>query len=261
MRKLKIFFVFTLSVFLFSSCLTSRQKNLLREPGGSIPSYPQVEAIGEYTIKPGDELSVQISVPSEESKTGRVFRLFSAQNTSNNVSKLSTLAVTPSGTIYFPYIGDIYVMGKTTLEIQTEIEKILNQELFVEEESCIVHVRLANRSFSVIGQSRSGNYSIAKEQLTIYQALSQSGDIAAYGDRSKVKIIRQTEDGVETRVFDLRSQDIVNSEYYYVQPNDVIYVQPLGRQFLGLNTFGSVFSIISTVASLGISIYYLVEKF
>lgn len=260
MRKIKIFLVVTLSVFFFTSCLTSKQKNLLRDPGGSIPSYPQAEAIGEYTIKPGDELSVQITVPTEESKTARVFRLFSTQNMTSTVGKLSTLAVTPTGTIYFPYIGDIYVVGKTTLEIQTEIEKTLNQELFVGEESCIVYVRLANRFFSVIGESRSGNYPIAKEQLTIYQALSQSGDAAAYGDRSKVKIIRQTEGGTEIRTFDLRSSDIVNSEYYYVQPNDVIYIQPLGRQFLGLNSFGTIFSIISTVASLGITTYQLVKK-
>ena len=263
MKKYMLFFTLILTALLFTSCLTTRQTNLLREPGGSIPSYPQVESIGEYTIKPGDELSVLITTSEENSKTARVFRLFSIQNLINNTNsisnKLSTLSVSPRGDIYFPYIGEINVAGKTTLEIQTELENIINEGLFTEEGGCIVYVRLSNRFFSVIGQSSAGNYSIAKEQLTIYQALSQSRDISTYGNRSKVKIIRQTERGTIIRQFDLRSEDIVNSEFYYIQPNDVIYIEPLSRQFWGINSFGAIFAIITTMSTLGISVYNLVK--
>ena len=260
MKKQTQFITFFLFIFVFSSCLTTRQTNLLREPGGSIPSYPQVESLGEYTIKPGDELSVQIFFPENNSKTARSFRLFSSYYMSSGSNKLSSLTVFSDGTIYFPYIGEISVVGKNTLEIQSDIERIINDEMFVDEESCNVYVSLNNRYFSVIGQSHSGNYPIAKEQLTIFQALSQSGDVSAYGNRSKVKIIRQTEVGTIVKTFDLRSEDIINSEFYYVQPNDVIYIEPLGRQFWGINSFGAVFAIVSTIATLGISVYNLVEK-
>jgi polysaccharide export outer membrane protein len=107
----------------------------------------------------------------------------------------------------------------------------------------------------VIGESRVGRYPIAKEQTTIYQALAQSQDINPYGDRSKVKIIRQTDSGTVVKTFDIRSKDIINSEFYYIQPNDVIYIQPLGRQFWGIDSFGAIFAIISTVASIGLVIY------
>ncbi len=244
----------------FSSCLTTKQTNLLRETGtGDIPAYQEIQSIGEYTIKPGDEIGVMISVPQQSFQTEALFSLFTSNSGGQrDDNKLRTLAVGPDGFIYFPYLKDIYVAGKTTLQIQQELETRINRDLLVEE-GCIVHVYLANRYFSVIGESSVGRYPIAKEQLTIFQALSQSKDIKQYGNRAKIKIIRQTENGSEIRTFDLRSEDIVNSAYYYVQPNDVIYVEPLGRQFWGVNSFASIFAIISTLTTLGVTIYNLTK--
>ncbi len=261
MKRIKIVFVALFQVVLLTSCLTTKQTNLLREPGGSIPAYPEVAAIGEYTIKPGDELNVFVSVPSESSQTGALYSLFSVQggSGSSEESKLRALSVTPEGTIYFPYVGDLHVVGKTTLEIQEELERTINEKMLKEGGSCLVQVSLGNRYFSVIGESRAGRYPIAKEQTTIFQALSQSGDVNLYGDRSHVNIIRQTATGTIRKTFDLRSADVVNSEFYYIQPNDVIYIQPLKRQFWGLSSFGSVFAIISTIGSVGIMIYNLTK--
>jgi polysaccharide export outer membrane protein len=259
-KHLKTVFILFLQVVIFTSCLTTKQTNLLQPPGGDIPRYSQAKKIGEYTIKPGDELRVQISVPGDNSKTESLYRLFTIDDSSVDLgdNKLRTLAVSPEGNIYFPYIGDIYVAGKTTIDVQTELETRVNREI-LSGENCLVYVRLGNRYFSVIGESHAGRYPINKEQLTIYQALSQSMDVNPYGDRSKVKIIRRTMDGTLIKIFDLRSAEIVNSEFYYVQPNDVIYIQPLPRQFWGVNSFGSVFAIITTVSSLGIMIYNLAK--
>ena len=148
--------------------------------------------------------------------------------------------------------------GKTTLEVQNLLETRINQDILTVE-GCIIHVSLSNRYFSVIGESSAGRYSIAKEQLTIFQALSKSHDVKSYDDRSQVKVIRQTEKGTIIKTFDLRSSDIVNSEFYYIQPNDVICVQPLKRQFVGINSFGGIFAIITTMASLDIMVYNLVK--
>lgn len=260
MEKLKLTIVFSLLIFLLSSCLTTKQTNLLQEPGGSIPSYPSVEGIGEYHIKSGDELVVRISVPAYNAAMASLFSLFSSGRVSGDdaTSRLSSFTVDPSGNIYFPYLGDISVKGKTTLEIQQQLEEKINREILADD-GCIVHVSLGNRYFSVIGEARASRYPIAKEQLTIYQALSESQDINPYGDRSQVKIIRKTEEGTLIKTFDLRSTDIVNSDFYYIQPNDVIYIQPLQRQFWGINSFGAVFAIITTITSLGITIYNLAK--
>jgi polysaccharide export outer membrane protein len=268
MKQLKIIVVVCLQVLLFTSCLTTRQTNLLQFPGGNIPVYPPERKIGEYIIKSGDELNIQIKVPETNVQTALLFNLFtgtvnnSNNNAINNIysdeNNLTSFSVSPEGNIYFPYLGLIPVAGQTTQDVQTELETRINREILVGE-SCFVFVRLNNRYFSVIGESNAGRYPIAKEQLTIYQALAQSRDIHPYGNRSEVKIIRRTLKGTVIKTFDLRSAGIVNSEFYYIQPNDVIYIQPLGRQFWGINSFGSIFAFVSTISSLSILIYHLTK--
>ena len=247
--------------FLLCSCLTTRQMNLLREPGGGIPAYPRVQGVAEYRIKPGDELSIQISVFDDES-TNRVFALygigwgFSGNAAGGMGNNIRFFAVSPQGNIYFPYLGDIYVKDKTTFEVQELLTSKLTKEI---SSQCFAIVSLMNRSFFVIGEAGTGMYSIEKEQTTIYQALAKSRDIKPYGNRAKVRIVRQTVNGTEVKTFDIRSRDIVNSEFYYIQPNDVIYVQPLGRQFMGITSFGAVFAMISTFISVGLTIYNFVK--
>jgi polysaccharide export outer membrane protein len=271
MKQLKIIVVVCLQVLLFASCLTTKQTNLLQSPGGDIPVYPPEKEIGEYVIKSGDELNVRINMMGDNTKTEFLFNLFMGGNYNINggdnfntnsysqENKLRSFSVSPEGNIYFPYIGLIQAAGKTTQDVQTELEMRINKEILVED-ACLVYVQLNNRYFSVIGESNAGRYPIAKEQLTIYQALAQSRDIHPYGNRSKVKIIRRTLNGTVIHTFNLRSAGIVNSEFYYIQPNDVIYIQPLGRQFVGMNSFGSIFAFISTVSSLGILVYNLTKK-
>jgi polysaccharide export outer membrane protein len=260
MKPLKFTAIACLQLLLLTSCLTTRQTNLLQQSGGDITTYPRVDDRGEYIIKPGDELIVQITVAMDNVKTRYLFNLFTGYSSNySDDNKLNTFSVSPEGDIYFPYIGSLYVAGKTTHDIQTELETKINRD-FLKGESCLVYVGLSNRYFSVIGESSAGRYPIAKEKLTIYQALSQSKDIRPYGDRSQVKIIRRTLSGTVIKTFDLRSAGIVNSEFYYIQPNDVIYIQPLGRQFWGMNSFGAVFAFISTLSSLGVLVYNLAKK-
>lgn len=268
-----VYYILLLSlVIAASSCVTTKQTNLLREPGGGIPSYPPAEAIGEYTVNPGDELNVVISLPQENvqigtttgasaaNTTASLFRLFSLRNNTvgGDGNKLRTFAVSPDGSIYFPYLGNIHVAGKTTLEIQTELETRLKSDI-IQDEECFVYVSLNNRYYSVIGEASVGRFSIPKEQMTIFQALAQSGDIRQYGNRAKVKILRQQGDQTLIKEFDLRSEDVINSEFYYIQPNDVIYIEPLKKQFWGINSFGSIFAVITTIASLGVVVYNLTK--
>ena len=257
MKNFKIGMFFLWLAIGLTSCLTTKQTNLLQPPGGGVPSYPQAQEPEEYKIKPGDELSVQIRVPSNNARTAALFSIFSGGGSDGN--KLYSLAVTPEGMIYFPYIGDIQVAGKTILNVQQEIESKISQTI-LSKEGFLVYVSLANRFFSVIGESGVGRYPIVKEKMTIYQALSQSRDINSYGNRTCLKIIRQTLDGTVVRSFDIRSKTIVNSEFYYVQPNDVIYVEPMSSQFMGLNTFSSIITTITGVLSVAALIYVISDK-
>ena len=246
------------SILLLSSCLTTRQTNLLVDDGSYNKGTSEKEALSEYRICFGDEL--HISVKSLVPETNALFSLFSffdqGQGMHSQIgSSLASFPVYADGTIDFPYLGSVSVIGKSTLEIQLMLE----EKLKVITLDCAVRVSLSNRFFSVIGESSVGRYPIAKEKTTIYQALAQARDIRPYGDRTQVKIIRQTETGTMVKVFNVQSQEIINSEFYYIQPNDVIYVQPMSRQFWGMSSFGAVFTLISTAFSFGLTIYQLVK--
>ena len=94
-----------------------------------------------------------------------------------------------------------------------------------------------------------------KEHLTIYQALALAGDIDVYGDRFSISIMRKSAEGTVVKEFDITDKNIVDSEYYYVQPNDVIYVKPMKGKFFGMATFP--FTLIFT----GVTTYLLIDNY
>ena len=257
MKRIIISVLIVWQALLLTSCLTTKETNLLQKPGGGVPSYPRVEVpVEEYSVKMGDQLLVMITFNPLDASTFRLFTYFSTMSGASGENERS-FPVKPDGTIRFPYLGDIQVKGKTTLEIQQLIKDRIDASI---SDDCIVKVSLENRYFSVIGESSQSRYPIAKEQLTIYQALAQCRDILPYGDRKHIKIVRQTDEGTLIKTFDIRSQSVINSEFYYIQPNDVIYIQPLGRKFLGIDSFGAVFAITSSIITLGLTIYHLVKQ-
>jgi len=116
-------------------------------------------------------------------------------------------------------------------------------------------VKLANRTFSIITDSKSSRVQIPAEKMTIFQALAMSGDLAQYSDRSKIKLVRQTEEGTIVKIFDLRPKSIIDSEFYYIQPNDVLYVQHTFAKHFGIDHITAAISATLGTASLGLIIY------
>jgi polysaccharide export outer membrane protein len=96
--------------------------------------------------------------------------------------------------------------------------------------------------------------------VTIYEALAMAGDIGDFGDRSKVRIIRESEGQTKVKVFDVRSADIVNSEFYYIEPNDVIYIQRIKGQSFGINSAATTVSVVATTLAFGGFVYGLVAR-
>ena len=118
-----------------------------------------------------------------------------------------------------------------------------------------VDVRMVGRTFSIIGSGKSGRFTFPKEKVNVYQALAMAGDLSYYADRSKVRILRVTGNGNQIKSFDLRSASIINSEFYYLEPDDVIFLQPMKQQFFGVSTFWAALSTIITTYSLGYFVY------
>ena len=98
-----------------------------------------------------------------------------------------------------------------------------------------------------------------KEKMTIFEALAMAGDLGEFSDRSQIKLVRE-KDGVTTiKTFDVRSKDIINSEFYYIEPNDIIYIRQIPGKSFGINSAGTAVSVVASTISFGVFIYSLVQ--
>lgn len=246
LRKKQNLVMILFVVLSITSCVTKKQVTYLQSPSKDIPTYEAYEP-ENYTVKPGDELYINVEPLIEEEKgfLSNSRQISGGSMVGRTLSLLSYL-VYDDGTIDFPYVGTIKVEGMTTREIRAKISDIMDDYLM---EQAKITVKLVNRYVSIIGDVRSpGRYEIFEEQLTIFQAIAMSGDVSTYGSRSQVKIIRKVGDETVVKDFDLRSEDIIGSEYYYIVPNDVIYVEKMRGQFFRFESFRSLLT--TTTSSL-----------
>ena len=131
------------------------------------------------------------------------------------------------------------MLGYTTEEIRELIEKKLLDDYFTEEANIFVTVKLAGIKYTIGGEIGGPGVKVdLVEQLSLLDAIVNSGDITEYGDRTDVLIIRQYPGGKKIHHIDLTKIEALNSPYYYVQPNDVILVNPLPQKSLGIGTTG-----------------------
>lgn len=140
---------------------------------------------------------------------------------------LQTYLVDNDGNINFPVIGIIHVAGLT----KSEMEKMITEKIrpyLSESEQPIVTVRMSSYSISVLGEVNApGNFNVSREKINVLEALARAGDMTIYGVRNNVKLIREDANGMkEIHTLNLNDANIVNSPYYYLQQNDILYVEP-----------------------------------
>ncbi|MCF8360037.1 MAG: polysaccharide biosynthesis/export family protein [Prolixibacteraceae bacterium] len=182
-------------------------------------ALPQPDA---YRIQPYDNLYIQVISSDEFSM---YFNISTTDRYLNNDAaiELGSYRVNKQGEIDFPYIGKVKVAGLTTEEIKEVVNDKISESL-VEFSVVVKHV---NRHFTLLGEVGSpGTYTFYKDYLTIFEALGYGRDLTDFGNRHKVKIIRHTQKGKLIETFDLTKNDILSSNFYYILPNDIIYVEP-----------------------------------
>ncbi|MDF1576046.1 MAG: polysaccharide export protein [Bacteroidales bacterium] len=210
----------------------------------------------DYLIQTNDNLYIRISTPDPQ--WSAIFNPESSgvgMGMSEAAIQLSSYSVQPNGTIDLPYIGLVEVRGLTINEVKEVIESELRD--YVRDPSLIV--RLVNNNIAILGEVEApGLYPVYKDRLNIFQALAMAGDISEFGDRYRVAIIRQGEDTSDIVEFDLTDRNIIDSEYYYVQPNDVLYVKPKKGRYFSINSFPWTFVLSSITATL--SLFILVQN-
>ncbi len=184
----------------------------------------------EPVIQINDILSINVT-----SQDKNASELYNAPNESSfNISTSSASSgrltigylVNQKGEITFPSIGALKVSGMTKQQLTEYLTNQLASRGLLREP--IVTIRLLNYRISVLGEvAKPGVFSVPNEKLSLLEALSFAGDITIYGRRDNVLLIRENDKGEKTiKRVDLTSQEILNSPYYYLQSNDILYVEP-----------------------------------
>lgn len=230
-RHLRIALFFVGSALCFTGCVSSKQLTYFQ---GETAKISPMGLADRYvpTIQSGDVLSVQIgSLSNEASQFFNPYTAFAVADRSaqsptaitSSLPQMSGYSVDNTGAIEIPMLGKIKVSGKTVGQVKDELRESLKEYL----KEPTVNIRNLNFRVSVMGEvARPSLFTIPNEQITLLEALSLSGDVTIYGRRDNVLIIRE-ENGQRTfgRV-DLTRRDLFTTPYYYLHPNDVVYVEP-----------------------------------
>lgn len=266
--KTRLLYILLLLPLLLGSCVTAKKVNYMQSPDGKIPAYQDTLTYEEYRLHSGDRLYVYIYALDE-----RISQMFNAGQSSSTIRQqmqngsvngsydLYTYLIDDEGMINFPTIGRMPVRGMTTREVKLALEQELAQSMHEIPgfSSISAEVSIVQRTFSVVGPTRSGRYPILKEKLTIFEALGLIGNLDDFSDRSRVKLIRELDGQTVVKEFDLRSEDIINSEFYYIEPNDIIYIRKITGQAFGMNSAATAVSTVAATISFGVFIYTIVQ--
>ena len=214
------------------------------QAGDKLPVF-----VGDYLVKPGDILHVRVTTPDPDSQAlfnTEDFRM--TRSTSGGTGDLSLYiygySVDHQGLIHMPVIGQIEVAGMTIPQAREAIQTQVDEYLI----GAAVSVKMVNFSVTVLGEvKRPGNYYVYDNEFTIMDALGLAGDLTDYGNRH-VQVVRRTAEGIEFAKLDITNRNSVTSPLYYLQPGDLVYVEPLPAKRAGFAQFpfAVIFSAIST---------------
>ncbi|MCB0581348.1 MAG: polysaccharide biosynthesis/export family protein [Phaeodactylibacter sp.] len=226
-------------------------ENLISDSTIQVTPNPRFE---DYKIRPYDQLMIKINAfdGSTEEFLNREFGV--AQGTPNirNLPEdiyFRSVSVSDSGTIILPLLEEIEVEGLSVLELKARLDESYKPYLrFVS-----TNVKLANMRVTVLGEvAKPGVFYLYQEKNTILDAIGFAGDFTEFSNRKRVRMIRQTEDGSKTVFLNLSRPEFTATEFFYVQPQDMIYVEPLKAKSFDVSSesVGLVFSAVSLGALL-----------
>ncbi|MEE0948659.1 MAG: polysaccharide biosynthesis/export family protein [Bacteroidales bacterium] len=259
-RFFKLIPLFVMVVVFLSSCTS--QKNLIylqgmeNENGEIMYNYAENEHnySPDYVLAEQDMLYIQIT-STVGNEANSLFNGTASNNAmlSDNGLYLNGFVVDKNGEVGLPLIGKVYVKGLTVEQAEKKIKE--KAEEFVQ--GAIVSCKMVNYKVSVLGEvSRPGTYTFYQPSVNIFDVIAAAGDLTYYGNRHEVKIVRKTSKEDIIYTLDLSEASILQDKRFYLQPGDLVYVQPnkstksLSTLNAPLGTITSSLSIIASVISL-----------
>lgn len=243
MRKICLHMLMLALLSTLTGCYGYRQVGLLQERA-DLPSYDSA-AYEPYRLQVNDEIIYRVVTMDQT-----IAKTLSA-NTNNVGQYANSYRIYSDGTVDIPFLAPVKLAGLTELEAQDALRSAF-REIIPDAD---VKLAMYNKRFTVMGDANSGIYNIYKERMTIFQALAMSGDLLNSGDRRHVRIIRPRGNGEpEVLEFDIRTNTIIDSKYYYVYPNDLIYVSRDKGSFYKQSSYSGFLALITSSVSLLITV-------
>jgi polysaccharide biosynthesis/export protein len=254
MKNRHAIFMISLSItIIMSSCVTQKKLAYLQYSSNvdyaSTPARDLKNSVtpSAYKIMPYDNLFIRVITPDPQWSV-----LFNASPVgqggamTEESASLVGYPVDGNGNIEIPFVGKVEVAGKSLSEIKVKLDSVFKKYVV----DAAISIRLVNNYISVIGEvGRPGRYPLTKDCINVFEALSMAGDMSVYSNRQKVQLIRPSQYGPIVKEFSLSDRSILTSEFYFLMPNDIIYVQPLkGKSFQSNSTVYTLFLTAITTA-------------
>ena len=241
-----------INICVFTSCASKKDVFYFQDLKSTSPNT-NFEFLN---IKPGDILDIQIKALNPESVL-----IFQKQNSfaipQNQIQNrvIDGYLVGDDFTINLPVIGTINTKNKTTQSLAIDIQKAL--EPYIKNPS--VNIRILNFRFSVLGEvSMPGTFTVLEERISIPQALGLAGDLTINGDRNHIILLRDEQDKKVNFVIDMTKSDFIESPYYFLKQNDILYVRPNNARVKSSGVVGDASTLVS-ILSLAVSLFILIR--
>ncbi|WP_207425869.1 polysaccharide biosynthesis/export family protein [Pedobacter sp. SYSU D00535] len=215
-----LYVVTGLCIILTSACAPRRDLVYFSDLSRKTATERSISNQFEPRIQNGDVLTITVSTQSAESNV-----LFASNTnaTRYNAMERDGYRVDRSGLINFPVIGAMKVEGYTLEEAQQK----LSHEIDKYAKEPIVNVQFANFKITVMGEvNRPSSFTVTSERINLLEALGMAGDMTVYGKRENVLLIREVAGKRTVIRMNLNKQDVLNSPYFYLKQNDIVYVEP-----------------------------------
>ncbi len=244
----------------FSSCVSQKKVLLLKElqmaeQNKSI-EYRNERSLN-YKIQPGDNLYIKAINIIDERNSNVLNGESSRYSMGSDASiYLNSYTVNEQGYLDYPLTGLVQVKNLTVEQAKDKLQTELSK--FIKETALIV--KLSNFDLTIIGEvAKPGKYKVYQTEISLLEAIAMAGNFTNFSKTSNVKIVRRTNNGSEVIKVDLGKADILSSPYYYLKPNDIVYVEPLKIKRWGFSTFP--YSTILSILSLGATIFALYYRY
>ena len=256
--KIKYILTFLLIItLLFTSCISSKQTNYMQHRDNALEAVLLSKQLPPYRVQINDVLSIRIKALDQE-----IVGMFNPIASDENVSALTReglysdgFLIDDHGEITMPTLGKMNVLNLTIDEVREKIKKKLLAEYFKEDANIFVTVKMGGVKYTTLGEIGTNVTNVVfQERVTIFEAIANAGDIPLLGDKKDVLIIRPYPGGNKIHHVDLTDIAIFESPYFYIQPNDMIYVKALpqkawGTGETGLQSFTTILSVFTALVS------------